>query len=133
MNENKPNSLIKIIIAILAFLGISGGAYSLGSAPSGLMSSYGSSSTLSIGNNVGILFPQTFNCASRVITTQSAPILIQFTSSALASTSLNAVQGTVQLASTTVTYDSGLYGCGVWTTMGFGGAPTTTISLVEFR
>lgn len=67
-------------------------------------------------------------CASRVISTNNTPIMVALSSSA--STTLSGSVGNWQGASTTVGYDSGLYGCGYWT---FYAYATTTITVTQTR
>lgn len=72
------------------------------------------------------------SCKSRVIGTKATPIVILFgdpTNGNLSSTTLNGTTGFVQGASTTVAYESGIYGCGKWT--GYAAA-STTITVSEF-
>lgn len=72
------------------------------------------------------------SCKARVIGTKATPIVILFgdpTNGNLASTTLTGETGFVQGASTTVAYDSGIYGCGRWTAYA---AASTTITVSEF-
>ena len=94
-----------------------------GSAPSGLPAIV-ASSTLAypVGTSATILFA-TSTCSARVITTREAAISLAF-NGALGQTP-TAIAGHVQLASTTVAYDSGQYGCGAWRVISATGAATT--------
>lgn len=72
------------------------------------------------------------SCKSRVIGTKTTPIVLFFgdpTNGDLSSTTLDGTTGFVQGASTTVAYDSGIYGCGRWTAYA---AASTTITVSEF-
>ncbi len=72
---------------------------------------------------------QLAQCTSRVISTRGeSAIMIAF--SQLASTTLSGAVGNLQAASTTVAYDSGVYGCGYWTFFAYA---TTTITVTEYR
>lgn len=111
----------------------------MGSAPTGLSTSLAITNVISVGpggaetggSNTQIATSSP-GCTSRVVTTYSRPIAISFGTSslyALATSSLQ--QGMLQAASTTVSYDAGLYGCDFWTAYGYG--PTTTITFSEFK
>lgn len=79
------------------------------------------------------LFSSKSVCTSRVVRTQGVDIFIAFadpTNGDIASTTLSAVAGFTQAASTTVAYDSGLYGCGRMTAEA---VASTTITTAEFN
>ena len=108
------------------------------SAPIGLPATVATSSTLSVGpqNNVwtglGTTTPTAEarqQCAARIITTVGQPIMLSF--GAISSTTLSQTVGHQQAASTTVAYDSGLYGCGYLTVRGLNAS--TTITITETR
>ena len=86
------------------------------SASSGLPATQRVATTTSVGpDEVKRLYNKQPSCASRIVRTQGTEIYLIFADPVggnLASTSLSAVAGFVQLASTTVAYDSGIYGCG---------------------
>ena len=101
----------------------------LGSAPSGLPASVGTSSPFDVGPNNAPRAFATSTCASRTITTEDQAVRIVFSGAkALFPT---AEFGTLQLASTTVTYDSGQYGCEA--VFIYGQGATSTLWLVETR
>lgn len=78
------------------------------------------------------LFAAGTPCGSRVIRTQGQEIYLLFadpTNGDLASTTLSAVAGFFQAASTTVAYDSNVYGCGRMTAEA---TASTTITIAEF-
>lgn len=69
-------------------------------------------------------------CHSRVITTAGSDIMISFDDvTGFGSTSLSSVVGHLQGASTTVSYDSGDYGCGLMTAYG---VSSSTITISSF-
>jgi hypothetical protein len=79
------------------------------SAPSGLPSTIATTSVPAVTTTAALVFA-TSSCAARVITTTASPIMIGF--SDVQGFVPTGVQGHLQAASTTVSYDSGLYGCG---------------------
>jgi hypothetical protein len=83
--------------------------FSQASAPSGLKSTVATSSNPTIGTTAGILFATSTNCSSRIITTSAQPIMLTFSDNQgkVPTGSFGHLQG----ASTTVAYDSGIYGC----------------------
>lgn len=69
------------------------------------------------------------SCKSRVVTTNNNGINLSFGDATLfSSTTLTATKGHYQAASTTVVYDSGLYGCGRMTALGLIASGTVTVS-----
>lgn len=99
----------------------------IGSAPSGLKATMATSSTIQVGpgNNI-TLFIAKANCSSRVISTVSKALMLSFDD--MASSSLSALNGHQQAASTTIAYDSGIYGCGLVNARSFDASTTITIS-----
>lgn len=79
-------------------------------APSGLPSSVATSSNRTWTAASEVAFATTTNCASRIIGTRGDAIRIVF--SDINGETPSASVGFPQAASTTVVYDSGLYGCG---------------------
>lgn len=131
--------ILGIIVFLVGFVAFYRPELAAGSAPTGLSTSLAISNVISVGpggaetggSNTQIATSSP-NCTSRVVTTYSRPIAISFGTSslyALATSSLQ--QGMLQAASTTVSYDAGLYGCDFWTAYGYG--PTTTITFSEFK
>lgn len=121
-----------ISVGIFAFSLILSGASKAGAtAPAGLNAQVATTSTVSVGplNNVYALGTTTnesrYQCAARIISTAGQPIMISFAS--LSSTTLSQVVGFQQVASTTVAYDGGLYGCGYMTIRGMTASTTITI------
>ena len=105
------------------------------SSPAGMATLIASSTVKAIvgPSNAITLFSANVDCASRIITTYAQPIMLTFATS----TDLDQVVmptgsfGHYQAASTTIAYDSGLYGCGLWQAYGF--EASTTISTSEFK
>ena len=98
---------------------------SLGSAASN-QAGYATSSTIQVGPDLDkTLFAENRDCANRVISTVASPVMLSFHSTINPSGTL----GHVQAASTTVEYDSDLFGCRAVTAYAFS---STTISLIEF-
>lgn len=88
------------------------------------------------GTNKNMLFTENTVCTSRVISTGANPILISFTAAVVTGTATSTLNpgpniGFLQAASTTVSYDSNLYGCPAVSAYGY--AASTTISIAEFR
>lgn len=81
------------------------------SAPSGLPATVATTSSIAVGTSTlstTLFVPST--CSARIITTVAQPIMLSF--SAISSTTITQTVGHLQGASTTVAYDSGIYGCG---------------------
>lgn len=79
------------------------------------------------------IFAGNTECKSRIITTDgTSAIRISFkdipTAGNIGSTTVGATVGHLQLASTTVEYDSGIYGCGTWNAWAWA---STTLTLTE--
>jgi hypothetical protein len=91
-----------------------------------------SATTTSIGGQVSTtIFSASVDdsCKSRIVTTGATPIRLSFGEVAgFSSTTLSASVGHYQAASTTIAYDSGLYGCGWWTGRAIGATTTVTIT-----
>ena len=126
---NKLPLLLGIPLAAFVLLFVLGGFQTnkvMGSAPSGLSATMATSSTLTVGPQQKMtLFASADYCNSRIITTVASPIMISF--NALSSTTISGTVGHLQAASTTVAYDSGIYGCGLLTAFGFSSS-TITVS-----
>src|SRR3990167_1586223 len=96
------------------------------SAPSGLPATIATTSTVEIGPQLNKVLFATSTCAARIVSTATSTASFQFTG-ALGTTSLTSSVGHQQAASTTVVYDSGVYGCGVMTGFAYSSS-TVTIS-----
>lgn len=104
--------LLPIMIALaVLIIGLYVNLYSNvgASAPSGLPSQV-ATSTLGypVGTTQSLLFA-TSTCNARIITTRTQPVMLTF--SDIQGLVPTAVKGHLQVASTTVVYDSGQYGC----------------------
>jgi hypothetical protein len=84
------------------------------------------SSTQVTGAGVVTLYASSTQCVSRAISTGGQAIMLSFNADLAPSPTV----GHVQSASTTVNYDSGLYGCPVVKAYSFG---SSVINLTEFR
>lgn len=124
-----------VICAVLTFVGFSTMRVAFASAPSGLNAVVVSATTTQVGPQQNItLFSANTTCASRIVRTQGVEVYLTFgdtvPTGAIASTSLTAVVGFFQAASTSVAYDSGLYGCGRMTGEALA---STTITVAELQ
>jgi hypothetical protein len=93
------------------------------SAPSGLPATIATTSAYAVGPEEPMVYnygnnQNRLNCASRIVSTGISAVVLTFggTSSSTATSTLKVgspyLGGHLQLASTTVAYDSGIYGCG---------------------
>lgn len=124
---NYINTLIIGIIAVVLVLGYVNQGDSLGNATPDLQARLLVATTTSVGHQTDVtLFSEKTSCASRVISTFGTPIVLSFDSSVV---NPSATNGHIQGASTTVAYDSGLYGCGAVVAAS---SATTTIATAEF-
>ena len=135
-------TIISILLVIIAALG--GGAVStqLGGSPGNLPSQVATSSAMEIGRGPSNLIATTTTvfgnnalCSARVVTTGSDPIILAFSGGVEgqhATTSLQLGQGHLQAASSTVTYGSDVFGCGAWLAASVG-AGSTTVNITESR
>ena len=115
-----------IVLAIgIAFSWIAFTRVALAQAPSGLPASVYTESTTSLGTTVLQLAATTTNCASRVVSTSGSAIMLGFT--AANGTTTSGSVGIWQAASTTVAYDSGLYGCSQLSGYSYATDPITLI------
>lgn len=133
------------IFALIGFLVLAMGAFlyapaqtALGGAFPGTASRVSTATTTTVGpQGSGVVKTQIFasnvQCKSRVISTDgTSAIRISFndipTAGNVGSTTVGASVGTIQLASTTVAYDSGIYGCATWNAWAYA---STTLTLTE--
>ena len=100
----------------------------LAAAPSGLEATVATTSQLNIGAGGVITLLATSTCTSRVVTTSGSAVMLTMTDR-LGQTP-DGDFGHLQLASTTIAYDSGLYGCGLIKAYSFG-AQVITFSSVR--
>jgi hypothetical protein len=122
--------VIALVLAIVYLFGAS--ATRVGaSAPTGLMTTVAVATTTAVGPQQNIQIFAASNCNSRVISTVGSAVMITFADPSngdVSSTTLSGVKGSVQAASTTVVYDSGLYGCDRWFAYAFASTTITTVS-----
>lgn len=100
-------------------------------APSGVMTTATVATTTAVGPQQNVRLFSATNCNSRIISTVASPIMLTFfdpSNGDLSSTTLSGTKGVLQPASTTVAYDSGQYGCGVWYAYAFSSTTITTVS-----
>ena len=108
------------IVAPLALIALGAIAFAImqaqvavGSAFPGQQAKLQTATTTILGPGTVTLFAATDFCLNRVVTTQSQEIKVLFGDAiGLTATSVSATVGHLQAASTTVSYDAGLYGCG---------------------
>lgn len=131
-------TLTAIVFVVMSAFVIFNSAMSAGaSAPTGLPATVATSSAFTVGPDANTYIVGTTSpafeartmCAARIISTVGQPIQISFGS--VSSTTLSQVKGHLQGASTTVAYDSGIYGCGYMTIRGINAS--TTIQITETR
>jgi len=122
--------IIAVIIAgFVVFVSLKDTPRSDASAPAGYATGFSTSSIATLVQDIPLtLFATSTDCTSRVITTIGFPITIKFGDHARWTLTSNT--GHRQLASTTVEYDSGIYGCGLWTATGLIGTATTGVNVV---
>lgn len=80
------------------------------SAPSGLPANLTSAASLTVSTTALQLAATSTTCSARIVSTGNSAVMLGF--SAYAGTTTTGSVGVWQGASTTVAYDSGLYGCG---------------------
>lgn len=95
-------------------------------APSGLQTTVATSTAYSVSTSASTLFATSTACSSRIITTTSQPIMLVF--SDRAGQVPTGTFGHLQSASTTVAYDSGIYGCNAYKAYGYGGSSNLTLT-----
>lgn len=106
-----------------------------GSAFTGTRAFLQTATTTAVGPQDGedTIFASNETCNARVVTTRGdSAIMLSFgdkTNGDFSSTTLSGTVGHLQLASTTVVYDSGLYGCGRWTVYAWA---SSTLTVSEF-
>ena len=123
------------LLILLATLVLPSAPIKLGSAPSGLQGNVASSTIpLAVGpQEVKTVFSVSGQCNARIISTAGQPIMLSFatSSSAALRNKPTATYGLQQAASTTVNYDSGVYGCSEVTA--YGANASTTITIIELN
>lgn len=117
-----------IIVAMIALTAMLLTEKTFGSAPSGLPATLATSTMLTLASRTATTVLATSTCAARIVSTTDKQIMLTFSDYNNAAPS--GTFGHMQLASTTVVYDSGVYGCGlvkVW------GDAATNITVTETR
>ena len=116
MNKLKTITITVIITALL--LALAALVYFsetqipfVGSAPTGASANTGSSSLVTIPSQTSVQIFATSTCVARVIGRASTSPMLTLTDS---QTNPSGGFGVHNNASTSVTYDSGVYGCGLW-------------------
>mgnify|MGYP001612020141 FL=1 len=137
-------SLAGLVLLLSAYVsGLDSGVNTnrvLGGAANGLPAVIATSSQPTVGTTAVALWSagnSNGNCSSRVISTQGKAIMLSFgdrpnyPAGNRATTTVSGTLGFLQAASTTVTYDASVYGCGSVSAYGFDSS--TTITIAEFR
>lgn len=132
MNQTLSKSLL-YVAAVALFFSIayllSGSPFTVAGADATTVpATVATTSNPTVGTTAVTLFA-TSTCASRIITTYANPIMLTF-SDRIAQTP-TATFGHLQAASTTVTYDAGQYGCGLYKVYGY--TANTAITVTETR
>lgn len=131
MTDYYKLTLAFILPALFAVLiiGLTNKQQAYGSAPNGLQASVTNATTSqsTVGTTAIGLFA-TSTCSARVITTTSQPLMLTFSDNQ--GKVPTGSFGTWQSASTTVTYDSGQYGCGLVRGISYA---TGLVNLVETK
>ena len=121
-----------VTIAFLAFLYLLGLQTPIAgaAAPGGYRTVVATTSNPTIGTTASVLFASS-TCMARVITTYASPVMLTF--SDYAAQTPTGTFGHLQTASTTVVYDSGQYGCGLFKVYAFSAATITVSEMRDFR
>jgi hypothetical protein len=121
---------LAIIMGLIALTAMVLTQKAFGSAPSGLPATVATSTfAYPVGTSQTVLFA-TSTCAARVITTRNEAVMLSFNEPAGQVPTV--LTGHSQVASTTVVYDSGQYGCGAVRVISATGA-ATAVSVSESR
>ena len=120
-----------VVVAILAFMYLLGSQIprSLAGAPTGLPTTVSVATTTAVGPQQNIQLFSASSCNSRIVSTVASAVMLTFedpSNGDVSSTTLSGVKGHLQTASTTVAYDSGLYGCGRVFAYAFASSTITT-------
>lgn len=129
-------SVLAIIVSALSLIIVfSSKEQQLKGAPTGLYSTLAVATTTAVGpQQVKTIFSSNTQCTSRVVGTAGQAVMLTFgdpVNGDVSSTTLTSMVGHWQGASTTVSYDAEIYGCGRWSA--FGVAASTTITTSEMR
>lgn len=123
--------LVGFIVGVVAVLSLFAVLYSRNASASaipGLAATVATSSNPIVGTTAALVFATTTggNCSARIITTYQYPIMITFADKPAGAPT--ATYGHLQPASTTVAYDSGLYGCNAVRVYGYTGSVAITVT-----
>lgn len=99
------------------------------SAPDGVPATVATSSLMSVGPSNAVTLTATSSCNARIVTTYANPVMLTF--SDYLGQSPTATFGHLQAASTTVVYDSGVYGCGLMKAYGYTASTSITFTSVR--
>ena len=121
------SALVVMLALLVAKYEIPGPA--VGSAPPGIEASLASSSIITVSTTVVTeIFQTSIGCASRSISTAERPI--RFVTGSTSPTQDGTI-GHFQAASSTISYDAGVWGCGNWNALSIGVG--SVITRDEFR
>lgn len=128
MDNKYPTPLLFVLALIVgAFMGYTlQDEPSLGFAPGGVPVTVATTSNPTVNTSAAVVFSTSTVCAARSVTTYASPIMMTFKDGFTPT----ALFGTLQGASTTVTYDAEQYGCGMIRIYSFA---TQAITVVESR
>lgn len=94
------------------------------SAPSGIPATVTAMNSYTVTTSA-LQIAATSTCSARIVSTTASPIMLGFT--AKAGTTTTATVGLLQAASTTVAYDSGIYGCNQLSAYSFASGLVTVV------
>ena len=124
---NKSLYIVIGVLAVIVLVWIFKSPVPLTGAPPGLESTLATSTKFAVvQGTVLTLVSTSTTCSSRVITAGTNPISLTFSN--MQGDRLTGFVGHWQAASTTVSYDGGIYGCGLIRVRGETGASFITIS-----
>jgi len=121
----KVLGVVGLVILLLVVFNYSSREVPLGGFQNGIVLTVATTSQLSVGTTAISVFA-TSTCATRVISTTDRAIMLTF-SDRLNQTPTG-VFGHLQSASTTVSYDAGIYGCGLYKVFGFDAKSNITVT-----
>ncbi len=102
-----------VAIVFMVYLTLQETKVAFASAPSGLPATFATSSVDSLAANTATVIAATSTCAARIITTAGASSVVLLFTDKFGNTLTGNTFTALQAASTTVSYDSGIYGCGL--------------------
>ena len=117
--------LAALTIALTAFVAMQVQDLVVGTAPSGIASTVSTSTAQTVTGTAGVIFATSSNCASRIISNPDGAIIMTLSDRIDQTPTL--VFGVVQATNTTIVYDAGVYGCGLWKAIGFVTGEITTV------